>query len=127
MIITNRNEYIDFSLRSTISVCLMDNGETHIVMEGKKWNLTGSQSARNTINPIRRIVDRCILLPCPDKRVISLSIGELYLDYHTMVNDLCIGDPTSYGNMLPPIEARRAMNDAFEKPTSHGYTPSCGK
>jgi hypothetical protein len=38
-----------------------------------------------------------------------------------------IGDPTSYGNMLPPEEACQAINKAFANPKSHGYVPSCGK
>jgi hypothetical protein len=28
--------------------------------------------------------------------------------------------------MLPPAEASQAINEAFAKPTSHGYVPSCG-
>lgn len=40
---------------------------------------------------------------------------------------MSLGDPTSYGNMLPPAEASEAINEAFAKPTSHGYVPSCGK
>jgi hypothetical protein len=29
--------------------------------------------------------------------------------------------------MLPPIEGRQAVNEAFAKLTSHGYVPSSGK
>ncbi|CAF4713412.1 unnamed protein product, partial [Rotaria magnacalcarata] len=27
--------------------------------------------------------------------------------------------------MLPPTEASEAVNEAFAKPTSHGYVPAC--
>jgi tyrosine aminotransferase len=73
--------------------------------------IQASRSARNTINPIRRIVDRMKITPNPAKEMISLSIG----------------DPTHYGNMLPPIEALEAIVEAVQLPTSHGYAPSFGK
>lgn len=73
--------------------------------------IPASRSARNTINPIRRIVDRMKISPNPSKEMISLSIG----------------DPTHYGNMLPPVEALEAIVEAVQLPTSHGYAPSFGK
>lgn len=73
--------------------------------------IQASRSAQNTINPIRRIVDRMKIAPNPSKEVISLSIG----------------DPTHYGNMLPPIEGLEAIVQAVQLPTSHGYAPSFGK
>ncbi|CAF1955039.1 unnamed protein product [Rotaria magnacalcarata] len=97
------------SLQCPVSICLTeDDTEDNVVKLG--WNITASRSAQNTINPIRRIVDRCKLHPNPQKSLISLSIG----------------DPTTYGNMLPPTEASEAVNEAFAKPTSHGYVPACG-
>lgn len=72
--------------------------------------IPASRSARNTINPIRRIVDRMKISPNPLKEMISLSIG----------------DPTHYGNMLPPVEALEAIVEAVQLPTSHGYAPSFG-
>jgi tyrosine aminotransferase len=76
-----------------------------------KWQpIPASKSARNTINPIRRIVDRMKINPNPSKEMISLSIG----------------DPTHYANMLPPIEALEAIVEAVQLPTSHGYAPSFG-
>ncbi|CAF3575809.1 unnamed protein product [Rotaria socialis] len=75
------------------------------------WSpIAASRSARNTINPIRRIVDRMKISPNPAKEMISLSIG----------------DPTHYGNMLPPVEALEAILQAVQLPTSHGYPPSFG-
>jgi hypothetical protein len=73
--------------------------------------IPASRSARNTINPIRRIVDRMKIAPNPSKEMISLSIG----------------DPTHYGNMLPPVEALEAIVEAVQLPTSHGYAPSFGR
>lgn len=72
--------------------------------------IQASRSARNTVNPIRRIVDRMKITPNPAKEMISLSIG----------------DPTHYGNMLPPVEALEAIVEAVQLPTSHGYAPSFG-
>ncbi|CAF1007375.1 unnamed protein product [Rotaria sp. Silwood1] len=72
--------------------------------------IQASRSARNTINPIRRIVDRMKISPNPAKEMISLSIG----------------DPTHYGNMLPPVEALEAIVQSVQLPTSHGYAPSFG-
>ena len=73
--------------------------------------IQASKCAKNTINPIRRIVDRMNIASNPKKDMISLSIG----------------DPTHYGNMLPPIEALEAVIEALQLPTSHGYAPSFGK
>jgi tyrosine aminotransferase len=55
----------------------MDNGDMEIIVDGNKWKIAASRGARNTINPIRRIVDRCQLMPNPDKPMISLSIGKV--------------------------------------------------
>ncbi len=73
--------------------------------------IQASRSAKNTKNPIRRIVDRMKISPNPSKEMISLSIG----------------DPTHYKNMLPPIEALEAIIEAVQLPTSHGYAPSFGR
>jgi tyrosine aminotransferase len=73
--------------------------------------IPASRSARNTINPIRRIVDRMKIAPNPSKQMISLSIG----------------DPTHYQNMLPPLEALEAIVEAVQLPTVHGYAPSFGR
>ncbi len=68
---------IDFSLISTVFVNMTDDHQLEMVVEEREWDVTASRSARNTINPIRRIVDRCKLLPNPDKPLILLSIGEI--------------------------------------------------
>jgi len=69
---------IDFSLISTVFVNMTDDQQQlEMAVEEREWDVTASRSARNTINPIRRIIDRCELLPNPDKPLISLSIGEI--------------------------------------------------
>jgi tyrosine aminotransferase len=73
--------------------------------------ISASRTAQNTVNPIRRIVDRMKITPNPSKEMISLSIG----------------DPTHYGNMLPPVEALEAIVEAVQLPTSHGYAASFGE
>ena len=73
--------------------------------------IQASRSARNTINPIRRIVDRMKITPNPEKEMISLSIG----------------DPTHYKNMLPPVEALEAIVEAVQSTTAHGYAASFGR
>ena len=88
----------------------MKTNEKH-VDNGTWLPIQASRSARNTINPIRRIVDRMKISPNPDKEMISLSIG----------------DPTHYRNMLPPVEALEAIVEALQLPTVHGYAPSFGK
>jgi hypothetical protein len=72
--------------------------------------IPASRRAQHTINPIRRVVDRMKITPNPMKELISLSIG----------------DPTHYGNMLPPVEALEAIMEAVQLSTSHGYPPSFG-
>ena len=68
--------HFDSSRQSTIAVSLLDNTDMELIIDGKKWNIAASYSARNTINPIRRIVDRCKVLPNLEKPLISLSIGK---------------------------------------------------
>lgn len=69
----------DSSRQSTIAVSLLDNTDMELVVDGRKWNITASQNARNTINPIRRIVDKCKVMPNADKPLISLSIGKIHV------------------------------------------------
>ena len=40
------------------------------------WHVPVSNTARNTINPIRRIIDTIELNPHPEKQMIALSIGK---------------------------------------------------
>ena len=40
------------------------------------WEVPASKMARNTSNPIRKIVDGMKLTPNPEKEMIALSIGK---------------------------------------------------
>lgn len=40
-----------------------------------QWNITPSQMAKNTVNPIRQIVDGMTITPNPNKELIRLTIG----------------------------------------------------
>ena len=42
-----------------------------------KWEVPASTMAKNTLNPIRKIVDEMKLTPNPNKEMIALSIGML--------------------------------------------------
>lgn len=44
---------------------------------GRRWNVRASEMAKNTLNPIRAIVDGMKLTPNPDKPMIALSIGKI--------------------------------------------------
>jgi len=49
----------------------------------KQWGvIPASFMAKNTDNPIRKIVDGMKLTPNPDKELIALSIGFATYDYH---------------------------------------------
>lgn len=47
----------------------------------RRWDVKVSKFATNTVNPIREIVDNLKLEPNPDKQMIALSIGELYIPF----------------------------------------------
>lgn len=44
----------------------------------KRWNIRASEMSKNTLNPIRAIVDGMKITPNPEKPMIALSIGEYY-------------------------------------------------
>lgn len=43
----------------------------------KRWNVHASEMSKNTLNPIRAIVDGMKLTPNPEKPMIALSIGTV--------------------------------------------------
>lgn len=43
----------------------------------QRWNVRASEMSKNTLNPIRAIVDGMKLTPNPDKPMIALSIGTV--------------------------------------------------
>jgi len=77
---------------------------------GKDWKVNASIVAKNTFNPIRNILETMNITPNPDKKMISLSIG----------------DPTVFGNLKPPSEVISAMHEALDSGLHNGYGPSTG-
>lgn len=76
----------------------------------KHWNVCASDIARKTHNPIRSIVENIVVEPNPNKKVIALSIG----------------DPTTFGNLIPPKEVIEAVQDSVASQLYNGYAPSIG-
>uniref|UniRef100_A0A8C9T7N8 Tyrosine aminotransferase n=1 Tax=Scleropages formosus TaxID=113540 RepID=A0A8C9T7N8_SCLFO len=76
----------------------------------KRWNIRASEMSKNTLNPIRAIVDGMKLSPNPDKAMIALSIG----------------DPTVFGNLPTDEKVLQAMKDAMDSHKYNGYAPSVG-
>ncbi|KYQ56763.1 Tyrosine aminotransferase [Trachymyrmex zeteki] len=74
------------------------------------WNVCASDIARKTHNPIRSIIENIVVEPNPDKKMIALSIG----------------DPTSFGNLIPPKEVIEAVQDSVASQLYNGYAPSIG-
>ncbi|GAU94802.1 hypothetical protein RvY_06514 [Ramazzottius varieornatus] len=75
-----------------------------------EWAVRSSFMAKNTLNPIRQIVDGMKLEPNPEKPMIALSIG----------------DPTIFKNLSPPAEAVDAIIQAVKSKRYDGYAPSTG-
>uniref|UniRef100_A0AAY4DJ67 Tyrosine aminotransferase n=1 Tax=Denticeps clupeoides TaxID=299321 RepID=A0AAY4DJ67_9TELE len=76
----------------------------------RSWGVRASEMSKNTLNPIRAIVDGMKLTPNPDKPMISLSIG----------------DPTVFGNMPTDDKVLQAMKEAIDSQKYNGYAPSVG-
>merc|ERR1712045_177964 len=77
----------------------------------KSWsNIRASDMANKTFNPIRNILETMTLTPNPDKKMISLSIG----------------DPTVFGNLIPPQNITDAVHDSVNSGKCNGYGPSTG-
>jgi len=80
-------------------------------MEEEDWVIQPSNTAKGTVNPIREIVDKLDLNDLPKgKALIPLSIG----------------DPTKFGNLPVPKQARKAVLRALESGDANGYQPSFG-
>lgn len=74
------------------------------------WSLPQSQAARNTLNPIRAIVDNIKLPTNLTSRLIPLSIG----------------DPTIFGNLDVPMTLTETLVQAVNSKQYNGYGPSTG-
>ena len=70
----------------------------------EEWRVKASIVAKNTFNPIRNILETMSITPNPDKKMISLSIG----------------DPTVFGNLLPAKEVVDAVHQALDSQKCNG-------
>ena len=70
----------------------------------EEWKVRASIVAKNTFNPIRDILETMKIAPNPDKKMISLSIG----------------DPTVFGNLLPAREVVDAVHKALDSEKCNG-------
>ena len=81
----------------------------NIIIERKnasreEWKGRASIVAKNTFNPIRNILETMSIDPNPEKKMISLSIG----------------DPTVFGNLLPAKEVVDALHKALDSQKCNG-------
>merc|ERR1712112_113214 len=76
----------------------------------EEWKVKASIVAKNTFNPIRNILETMVIEPNPDKKMISLSIG----------------DPTVFGNLQPAKEVVKAVHESLDSYKHNGYGPSTG-
>jgi tyrosine aminotransferase len=74
------------------------------------WSVESSVMAKTTFNPIRNILETMDLKPHPEKKMISLSIG----------------DPTVFGNLNPPQVVLDAITESVKSGKRNGYAPSTG-
>ncbi|XP_023346899.1 tyrosine aminotransferase [Eurytemora carolleeae] len=79
-------------------------------MKRTNWNAKASIVAKNTFNPIRNILETIDITPNPQKKMISLSIG----------------DPTVFGNLKPAKEVVEAVTASLLAGVNNGYGPSTG-
>ena len=82
----------------------------NIIIERKnasreEWKVRASIVAKNTFNPIRNILETMNIAPNPEKKMISLSIG----------------DPTVFGNLLPAKEVVDAVHAALDSQKCNGW------
>merc|ERR1712240_894893 len=99
----------------TMVVVNFSTNNDDIIIEKKnrkreEWKVKASIVAKNTFNPIRNILETMSIDPNPEKKMISLSIG----------------DPTVFGNLLPAKEVVDALHKALDSQKCNGYGPSTG-
>ena len=70
----------------------------------EEWKVNASIVAKNTFNPIRDLLETMTIVPNPEKKMISLSIG----------------DPTVFGNLLPAKEVVDALHKALDSQKCNG-------
>ncbi|KAG8196442.1 hypothetical protein JTE90_012267 [Oedothorax gibbosus] len=76
----------------------------------KGWNVRASGFAKGTVNPIRMVIENMNLAPNPEKKMISLSIG----------------DPTVAGHLKPCEEILNSVEKSLKSFKYNGYAASTG-
>lgn len=79
-------------------------------IERKRWVVKISQTAENTFNAIRDVVDTMKIDPNPDLKLIKLTVG----------------DPTVFGNLPPSERCVEAFCEKVKSGKSNGYYPAHG-
>merc|ERR1712127_475241 len=74
------------------------------------WNTDSSQYAKNTINPVRRLVEQMKIEPNPNLQMIALSIG----------------DPIVLSELGKPDTVKAAILKCIDDKKFDGYGPSFG-
>ncbi|GBM37996.1 Tyrosine aminotransferase [Araneus ventricosus] len=74
------------------------------------WNVRASNLATGTVNPIRVVIEDMKLAPNPEKKMISLSIG----------------DPTVAGHLKPCEAILNSVEKSLQSFKFNGYAPSTG-
>lgn len=88
----------------------LQSSSKRVAVGQRAWNISCSQRALQTINPIRQLVQGMAVKPNPDKKLIPLSIG----------------DPAAFGNLKVPREALKALSKVLNEDSAHGYSNSLG-
>lgn len=86
------------------------NGKANGHPRRNEWKVNASVVAKNTFNPIRDVMETMTLTPNPNKKMISLSLG----------------DPTVYKNLNPATEVVDAVRNSLMSGSKNGYGPSTG-
>lgn len=86
-----------------------------------------SDSARNTVNPLRNITDGKNKIN-PEKAVLNLSIGMLFyhnfIIFHYNIVTKPLGDPTTFGNLKTHSFVTQTLSNNANSYKYNGYPPS---
>ncbi|TMS36731.1 hypothetical protein L596_003825 [Steinernema carpocapsae] len=109
---SKRNPFVDQMVAETVSKPRKAQKvpASHAVKGNNEWVCPVSDHAKNTVNPIRKIVDQLQVAPNPQKNPIKLHLG----------------DPTLTGTLPPCQTAVDAIKEAVESHTFDGYGPAVG-
>lgn len=84
--------------------------ESHLDEEFLDWNLDSSEFAKQTSNPVRKLIEQMKIEPNPQFPMIALSIG----------------DPTVFSDIGKPESVEEAIIKCVKDKKYDGYTPSYG-